>query len=237
MHHYAGRRNDEISFNEDDVLILLDGIPQGDDWLRAEFDGKKGLVPANYLEPMTPFQVKAEALYDYKNHNDEELNFSAGDIILVDSAQAYVSDWWTGTINNKTGIFPAQYVKIAERFQGSFSFLFSLSFFFFLVFRAKDDLIMHFKFTVQAQVLYNYSALEEDELNLEENNYLLIEPNRFNSSGFVYAEKGVEAGYVADNYIRILGSFLKPTEVSCCLFHLFHFRNIHLPISSAGKEK
>ena len=130
MHHYAGRRNDEISFNEDDVLILLDGIPQGDDWLRAEFDGKKGLVPANYLEPMTPFQVKAEALYDYKNHNDEELNFSAGDIILVDSAQAYVSDWWTGTINNKTGIFPAQYVKIAERFQGSFSFLFSLSFFF-----------------------------------------------------------------------------------------------------------
>lgn len=123
MHHYTAKRNDEISFNEDDVLILLDGIPQGDDWLRAEFDGKKGLIPANYVEPITPFQVKAEAIYDYKNNNGEELNFVIGDIIMVDSAQAFVSDWWTGTLNGKTGIFPAQYVKIDERFQGELIFL------------------------------------------------------------------------------------------------------------------
>jgi hypothetical protein len=67
--------------------------------------------------------------------------------------------------------------------------------------------------SVQAQALYPYSAIEEDELNLEEYDYLLIEPNRFNQTGFVYAEKGVEAGYVADNYIKIMGSFLRPVEV------------------------
>jgi len=164
------------------VIVLLDGVPQGDDWLRAEFDGHIGLVPSNYVDPITPFQIKAEALYDYKNNNEEELSFAAGDVIQVDSAQPYVSDWWTGTLNAKTGIFPSQYVKIAERFQ------------------------------IQAQVLYNYNAQEEDELNLEEGDYLLIEPNRFNDAGFVYAEKGVEYGYVADNYIRMLSSFLQPVE-------------------------
>jgi len=56
---------------------------------------------------------------------------------------------------------------------------------------------------------------------LEENETLLVEPNRFNESGFVYAEKGIESGYVADNYIRFLGSFLKPLEV--LYFISFHF--------------
>jgi len=66
---------------------------------------------------------------------------------------------------------------------------------------------------VQAQVLYDYEPVEEDELYLEKDEILLVEPNRFNSSGFVYAERGIESGYVADNYIRFIGSFLKPVEV------------------------
>jgi len=61
--------------------------------------------------------------------------------------------------------------------------------------------------------LYSYTPQEEDELAVEENDIVLIEPNRFNQNSFVFVEKGIETGYIADNYIRFLGSFLKPVEV------------------------
>jgi len=62
--------------------------------------------------------VKAEALYDFEAGKDDELSMKAGDILYVDSPQPYLRDWWTGTLGPKTGIFPAQYVTILDRFQG-----------------------------------------------------------------------------------------------------------------------
>jgi len=54
-----------------------------------------------------PRLVKAE--YNYKGANNDELNFSKGDVITV--TQIVEGGWWEGTLNAMTGWFPSNFVK------------------------------------------------------------------------------------------------------------------------------
>lgn len=50
-----------------------------------------------------------KALYDFESENDQELDFSEGDIIQVE--EQIDENWLSGTINGKTGMFPTNYVE------------------------------------------------------------------------------------------------------------------------------
>lgn len=52
----------------------------------------------------------ADALYDYQGQ-EGDLDFQAGDVISLISFDAS-EDWWNGSINGQTGIFPANYVQL-----------------------------------------------------------------------------------------------------------------------------
>ena len=52
-----------------------------------------------------------KALYWYKSDEPGDLSFEAGEIILVTKAQR---DWWIGSIGERTGTFPANYVVEVE---------------------------------------------------------------------------------------------------------------------------
>ncbi|EPB83094.1 hypothetical protein HMPREF1544_10183 [Mucor circinelloides 1006PhL] len=68
--------------------------------------------PAYTQKPTTepPSLATAEALYDYKGEDPStDLSFRQGDIIEVTE---YVNDdWWKGSVNGKSGIFPQNHVK------------------------------------------------------------------------------------------------------------------------------
>ncbi|RKP14399.1 hypothetical protein BJ684DRAFT_15273 [Piptocephalis cylindrospora] len=51
------------------------------------------------------------ALYDYTAQDSGDLSFSEGDRIQVLHRSMDTNDWWKGTINGKTGVFPANYVR------------------------------------------------------------------------------------------------------------------------------
>lgn len=50
------------------------------------------------------------AMYDYVANNEDELNFSKGQLINVLNKDD--PDWWQGEINGVTGLFPSNYVKM-----------------------------------------------------------------------------------------------------------------------------
>ena len=52
-----------------------------------------------------------EAVYAYQSDVAGDLTFTIGEIIQVSKMEG---DWWTGSIGDKTGIFPANYVKKSE---------------------------------------------------------------------------------------------------------------------------
>ena len=47
-------------------------------------------------------------MHDYQSEVQGDLSFSAGELILVTAKDG---EWWTGTIGDRTGIFPANYVS------------------------------------------------------------------------------------------------------------------------------
>ena len=51
------------------------------------------------------------AAYTYSSPEPGDLSFAAGDIITVSKKDA---EWWTGTFNDKSGVFPANYVTKYE---------------------------------------------------------------------------------------------------------------------------
>eukprot|EP00511_Aplanochytrium_stocchinoi_P003128 CAMPEP_0204832638 /NCGR_PEP_ID=MMETSP1346-20131115/14308_1 /ASSEMBLY_ACC=CAM_ASM_000771 /TAXON_ID=215587 /ORGANISM="Aplanochytrium stocchinoi, Strain GSBS06" /LENGTH=416 /DNA_ID=CAMNT_0051964585 /DNA_START=241 /DNA_END=1491 /DNA_ORIENTATION=- len=66
--------------------------------------------------PATPPPARGnpmcEALYDYAAQQADELTVRAGDKIeVLDSSE---NDWWSGKLNERIGLFPANYVQMLE---------------------------------------------------------------------------------------------------------------------------
>jgi hypothetical protein len=51
------------------------------------------------------------ALYPYQSAEAGDLSFQQGEVILVGKRDG---DWWTGTIGDRQGIFPSNYVQKAQ---------------------------------------------------------------------------------------------------------------------------
>ncbi|CAF3413697.1 unnamed protein product [Rotaria sp. Silwood1] len=58
----------------------------------------------------TNSKVLVSALYAFKAQNTDELSFSKNDIIILTQAPIE-GGWWEGTLKNKTGWFPSNYVE------------------------------------------------------------------------------------------------------------------------------
>lgn len=52
------------------------------------------------------------AMYSYTSSEPGDLTFNQGQLIQVTKKDG---DWWTGSIGERSGIFPANYVKAAEQ--------------------------------------------------------------------------------------------------------------------------
>uniref|UniRef100_A0A0L8GU92 SH3 domain-containing protein n=1 Tax=Octopus bimaculoides TaxID=37653 RepID=A0A0L8GU92_OCTBM len=62
-------------------------------------------------EKKADMPVQYVAMYNYVSDEPCDLTFNQGDVITV---VAMEGDWWTGTIGDRSGIFPANYVKKME---------------------------------------------------------------------------------------------------------------------------
>lgn len=51
------------------------------------------------------------ALYTYESPEPGDLTFSEGDVILVSKREG---EWWNGSIGDRIGLFPGNYVKPKE---------------------------------------------------------------------------------------------------------------------------
>jgi len=56
--------------------------------------------------------VHAVAQFDFKAVEDGDLSFKKGDVIAIIQKSDNTEDWWTGRIDNREGIFPANFVEV-----------------------------------------------------------------------------------------------------------------------------
>lgn len=61
--------------------------------------------------PRKSQQEQVIALYDFNGIEEDDLKFKKGDLLNVISKTKSSFDWWTGELQGKKGLFPANYVK------------------------------------------------------------------------------------------------------------------------------
>ena len=140
LYNYDATDESEISIKENDQLSVIQA-DNGDGWAEVLFEKtqKRGLVPANYIkisQAATPpavalttpaiannrtsmvanykckliFNVdQVTVLFDYDGDGVHELKIKVGDVINV--VAEHEDGWNEGTMGDKKGLFPANYVQ------------------------------------------------------------------------------------------------------------------------------
>ncbi|KAK2113817.1 SH3-domain kinase binding protein 1 [Saguinus oedipus] len=61
---------------------------------------------------------QCKVLFEYIPQNEDELELKVGDIIDINEELLLIGvseeGWWSGTLNNKLGLFPSNFVKELE---------------------------------------------------------------------------------------------------------------------------
>uniref|UniRef100_A0A665V192 Intersectin 2b n=1 Tax=Echeneis naucrates TaxID=173247 RepID=A0A665V192_ECHNA len=212
LYPFNARNDEELSFNADDIIEVDETTEREEGWLYGSKQGKMGWFPESYVErmaasaavtvtPKGPLQSQLSntleaakaaeyvALYTYESPEPGDLTFSERDVILVSKREG---EWWNGSIGDRTGVFPSNYVKPKETDTTSTSG------------KKKPG-----KLTEIGQVMKAHTSSGSDQLNLE-NGQLVVVLGK-NASGWWLGElqargKKRQKGWFPASHVKILGS-------------------------------
>ncbi|XP_074522981.1 intersectin-2b [Halichoeres trimaculatus] len=198
---WTAKTDNHLNFNKDDVIQVLE---QQENWWLGELNGEQGWFPKTYVTllgeeessdmksppdaPDAGDSLQLEeyvALYTYESPEPGDLTFREGDVILVSKREG---EWWNGSIGDRSGLFPSNYVKPKETDTSSISA------------KKKPEI---------AQVLRAHSSSAPEQLNLENGQLILILSK--NVSGWWLGElqargKKRQKGWFPASHVKILGS-------------------------------
>lgn len=228
LYPWRAKKDNHLNFNKNDVITVLE---QQDMWWFGEVQGQKGWFPKSYVKlisgpirkstsmdsgssespaslkrvasPAAKATMSGEeyvAMYTYESSEQGDLTFQQGDMILVTKKDG---DWWTGTLGDKTGVFPSNYVRLKDsEASGAAGKTGSLG--------KKPEI---------AQVIASYTATGPEQLTLAPGQLILI--RKKNPGGWWEGElqargKKRQIGWFPANYVKLLSpgtSKTTPTEL------------------------
>ncbi|CAK9815717.1 ITSN1 [Anthophora quadrimaculata] len=114
VYQYHPTTEQHLSFEKGDIIKVIE--QQGDWWYGTSSADVNGWFPKSYVKEIAVNQAAVVdglneyyvALYPYTSAEAGDLTFNQGEVILVTKKEG---DWWTGTIEDRNGIFPANYVE------------------------------------------------------------------------------------------------------------------------------
>ncbi|NXP52558.1 ITSN2 protein, partial [Heliornis fulica] len=127
---WTAKKDNHLNFSKHDIITVLE---QQENWWFGEVHGGRGWFPKSYVKLLPGSEIKKEepeaiyaavnkkpntqsyvageeyvALYSYSSAEPGDLTFMEGEEILVTQKEG---EWWTGSIDGRTGIFPSNYVR------------------------------------------------------------------------------------------------------------------------------
>ncbi|XP_032394989.1 SH3 domain-containing protein 19 [Etheostoma spectabile] len=126
--NYNGSNTGELSFQKNDVLLLLEEIDNNT--FECQVGEARGRVHTSRMMVINPLssvshmsqpqaaspaggagnELKVQAIHDFNPEGPGELALRAGDVVTM--VEQLDSEWYTGTCRGSTGFFPVSYVKV-----------------------------------------------------------------------------------------------------------------------------
>uniref|UniRef100_A0A8B9J1V6 Intersectin 2 n=1 Tax=Amazona collaria TaxID=241587 RepID=A0A8B9J1V6_9PSIT len=208
---WTAKKDNHLNFSKNDIITVLE---QQENWWFGEVHGGRGWFPKSYVKLLPGSEIKKEepeaiyaavnkkpntqsytageeyvALYSYSSSEPGDLTFTEGEEILVTQKEG---EWWTGSINSRTGIFPSNYVRPKDQEASSNA--------------GKTGTIN--KKPEIAQVTTAYAASGTEQLSLAPGQLILI--LKKNSSGWWQGElqargKKRQKGWFPASHVKLLG--------------------------------
>nr|XP_020726106.1 intersectin-2 isoform X2 [Odocoileus virginianus texanus] len=207
---WTAKKENHLNFSKHDIITVLE---QQENWWFGEVHGGRGWFPKSYVKIIPGSEVKREepealyasvnkkptsaactvgeyiALYSYSSVEPGDLTFTEGEEILVTQKDG---EWWTGSIGDRTGIFPSNYVKPKDQ-EG---------------FGSASKSGTSNKKPEIAQVTSAYAASGSEQLSLAPGQLILI--LKKNTSGWWQGElqargKKRQKGWFPASHVKLLG--------------------------------
>nr|XP_043884227.1 SH3 domain-containing protein 19 isoform X2 [Solea senegalensis] len=118
---YAGKSDDDLSFQEGDRILVTQRLNA--EWSRGRLNGREGMFPTAFVESGTgqqsstlqqnaaaPSVDRGRALYDFTSDCDEELSLQFGDIIT--NLESLDEEWFMGDLRGKRALVPKNYLQV-----------------------------------------------------------------------------------------------------------------------------
>ncbi|XP_066583007.1 intersectin-1 [Prorops nasuta] len=115
LYQYRPTAQQHLAFEKGESIKVVE--QQNDWWYGESSGGLEGWFPKSYVQEtdkkvnhlvtdgLNEYYI---ALYQYASAETGDLSFGQGEVILVTKKEG---DWWTGSIGERTGIFPSNYVE------------------------------------------------------------------------------------------------------------------------------
>ncbi|XP_051013351.1 SH3 domain-containing protein 19 [Acomys russatus] len=127
LHDFSAEEADDLRLTSGEIVYLLEKIDA--EWYRGKCRNQTGVFPANHVKVIVDIPEgrsgkresfsshcakgpRCVARFEYIGDQKDELSFSEGEVIVL---KEYVNEEWArGEIRDRTGIFPLNFVELAE---------------------------------------------------------------------------------------------------------------------------
>ncbi|XP_064801493.1 CD2-associated protein-like isoform X3 [Oncorhynchus masou masou] len=227
---FEGMMGDEMTVQVGDVVTRVTK-PSEEGWLEGELRGKRGIFPANFVKEVPVYLIgdsqreprslrksrmikqtrKCEVAFAYSPLNEDELELVVGETIEI--LREIEDGWWMGMKSGKVGAFPSNFTK--EIFVSPKDVKHNES-----KTRPKLSDTMFSKETKLpqrtsvrnkpknvkecCQVMFDYAALTEDELNLKKGDIVTIITKETEDEGWWEGEMNGRRGFFPDNFVMVI---------------------------------
>ncbi|XP_028837955.1 SH3 domain-containing protein 21 isoform X2 [Denticeps clupeoides] len=225
---FEGNMPDELTVRVGDVVKNVTKAGE-EGWLQGELGGKRGIFPSNFVkevpvylmgesnrEPrsmrksrMTVAQVrKCEVAFPYKASHEDELELVVGETIEI--LREIEDGWWMGKKNDRIGAFPSNFVKeifVAPKdgkVDGRTRPKLTNAVFNKEVKQRTSIRHKPLNGKVRCQVMFDYTAMAEDELNLKKGEIVTIITKETEDEGWWEGTVDGRRGNFPDNFVMVI---------------------------------
>lgn len=222
---FEGTMGDEITVHAGDVVKNVT-VSSEEGWLEGELRGKRGIFPANFVKEV-PISLKGdskreprsmrkskmmkeqcrkcEVTYAYAPQHQDELELVFGETIEI--IKEIEDGWWMGKKGGKIGVFPSNFVKEIFVCPKDVKSRAKLSEAIFTKEGGQQQRAsIRKKTNVKecCQVMFDYTAITEDELDLKKGDLVTIINKVSDDEGWWEGELNGRRGFFPDNFVMII---------------------------------